>query len=265
MIMAAGSTAGVDLLENREMLPPLLLVNGYAATGADWDPTFLAELGRSHRVIAPDNRGMGAIPLGDEELTVDLMAADLEHLLDAEGIERLPVVGWSMGGFVAQQLARRAPGRVTALALLDTDPGGPEAIAAGPAVWDQLVDHSGTPREQSSRLIALLFPSPLAAEIDRQFGELVAAAREQLSAAALSAQEAAMASWHSNDPGPMPADLPPVLVLHGGEDVVIPAANAPLLAQRWAGAQAGLFAGCGHALMAQEPQRVAELIRAHVA
>jgi haloacetate dehalogenase len=39
--------------------PPLLLVNGYAATGADWDPSFLAELAATQRLICPDNRGMG--------------------------------------------------------------------------------------------------------------------------------------------------------------------------------------------------------------
>jgi pimeloyl-ACP methyl ester carboxylesterase len=195
------------------------------------------------------------------------MAADMERLLDAEGIERLPVAGWSMGGFVAQELARRAPARVASLALLDTDPGGAGSTAAAPEVWERLTDHSGTPREQASRLIALLFPPPLAAEIDRQFGEVVAAAREQLSSVALRAQEAAMASWHRDGSGvggamEGAAEIP-VLVLHGTEDVVIPAANAAALAARWPGAEAELFEGCGHALMAQQPERVAELISAH--
>lgn len=250
------------------MLPPLLLlINGYAATGADWDPGFLAELGHSHRVISPDNRGMGAAPLGEEELTVELMAADMERLLDAKGIERLPVVGWSMGGFVAQELARRAPDRVASLALLDTDPGGAAAVPAASEVWELLTDHSGTPREQASRLIALLFPPPLAAEIDRQFGEVVAGAREQLSPVALRAQEAAMAAWHRDGSGVGDATDGaagiPVVVLHGTEDVVIPAANAAALAARWPGAEVELLEGCGHALMAQQPERVGELIRTH--
>jgi 3-oxoadipate enol-lactonase len=252
-----------DLGENRGVLPPLLLINGYAATGADWDPTFLAELGRSHRVIAPDNRGMGSVPLGDEELTIDLMAADMVRRLDEEQVERVAVAGWSMGGFVAQQLARRAPERVASLVLLDTDPGGPEAVPAESEVWARLTDHSGTSREQASRLIGLLFPPPLAEEIDAQFGEVVAAARERLAPVALRAQEDAMTAWHDHDPDPMPAQPPPVLVLHGEEDAVIPSPNAELLARRWPGARVETFAGCGHALMAQEPERVAALIREH--
>ncbi len=241
---------------------PLLLVNGYAATGADWDPTFLAELGRTHRVICPDNRGLGGPELGAAELTIDLMAADLVALLDELEIESAPVVGWSMGGFIAQRLAERAPRRVEALALIATDPGGPAAVEAAPEVWSRLVDHGGTPREQATRLLSLLFPPPLAAAIDRQFGEVVAAARARLPAAVLSAQEAAMEAWHREErPRPQAGEGPPALVLHGEADVVIPVANAELLAQRWTGSGPETFAGCGHAVMAQEPQRVAAAIR----
>jgi len=242
--------------------PPLLLVNGYAASGADWDPAFLAALAEAFAVICPDNRGVGGSDLGEAELTVDGMAADLEALLDSLAIERLPVVGWSMGGFIAQRLATRSPDRVSALALLATDPGASDAVAATPAAWSRLVDHSGTPREQASRLISLLFPPELAAEIDRQFGEVIAAARATLSPGLLRAQEAAMEAWHEEAQPPDTAgEPPPVLIVHGDRDAVIPPANSRSLAARWPNAQVELFPGCGHALMAQEPQRIAALIR----
>ncbi|MET0557158.1 MAG: alpha/beta hydrolase [Solirubrobacterales bacterium] len=244
--------------------PPLLLVNGYAASGADWDPTFLGGLAGAFEVLCPDNRGFGGSELGAAEgLTIEAMAADLEALLDERGLERLPVVGWSMGGFIAQALALRAPGRVSALALLGTDPGGAAAIPPDSAVWSRLTDHSGTPREQASRLIALLFPSELAPRIDREFGELVATARTQISPQALRAQEAAMEAWHAVEQA-SPQQPPPVLALHGGRDVVIPASNAGALADRWRG-EFDLFPGAGHAVMAQEPQRVATLVRAFLA
>jgi 3-oxoadipate enol-lactonase len=242
---------------------PLLLINGYAAGAEDWDLTFLAEFEGSYQVLRPDNRGIGAAPLGEEELTIEAMAADMEALLDREGIERAPVVGWSMGGFVAQRLALRAPGRVTALALIATDPGGAEAVPAAPEVWARLVDHSGTPREQATRLIGLLFPPPLAAAIDAEFGEVVAAAREAVSPATLRAQEMAMEAWHRDEPPRPGGDAPPTLVLHGTEDLVIPAANAERLGARWPRARVELFEGGGHGIMAQEPQRIAAAIQAH--
>lgn len=240
---------------------PLLLVNGYAATSEDWDPGFLEALGRSFEVICPDNRGVGGSELGEDELTIDGMACDLEALLDALGIERATVVGWSMGGFVAQRLAARAPARVAALALLSTDPGGPDSVPADPAAWARLTDHSGSDREQATRLISLLFPPPLATEIDRQFGEIVATARAALSPQVLLAQEAAMDAWHRGEVPPVMADGQfPVVVAHGALDEVIPPVNAERLATRWPDAKVELFPGCGHALMAQEPQRLADLI-----
>jgi pimeloyl-ACP methyl ester carboxylesterase len=241
--------------------PPLLLVNGYAATAADWDPTLLDRLAASFELVCPDNRGMGGSELGDPSaLTLDALADDLERVLDACGLDRAPVVAWSMGGFAAQRLATRARARVEALVLLSTDPGGRMATLADPAVWRRLTDRSGPPREQASRLISLLFPPPVAAEMDRRFGEVVAAARAQLSPEALRAQEAAMEAWHREEqPGPGEG-APPTLVLHGAEDVVIPAANATALAERWPGAEVEVFPGGGHAFMAQEPERVADRI-----
>jgi len=240
--------------------PPLLLVNGYAATGADWDPGFLAALAEGYEVICPDNCGVGESAPRSGRLSVDAVAEDLKAVLAARGIDSCPVVGWSMGGFAAQRLAETSPQAVTALGLIATDPGGLESVAADPADWALLTDHSGPPREQASRLISLLFPPPEAEAIDRDFGAVVAAARADLSPAVLVAQEEAMEAWHRAD-RPPPAELRPTLVLHGREDRVIPAANAESLAARWGAAGAEVFAGCGHALMAQEPAAVASGLR----
>lgn len=241
--------------------PPLLLVNGYASTGTDWDPTFLADLASTNRVICPDNRGLGGSAPGADELTIDGMAADLEAVLDALELEAPAVAAWSMGGFAVQRLAARAPDRVSSLALISTDPGGEAAIAAAADVWARLVDHSGSPREQASRLISLLFPEPQAKRIDLEFGDLVAAARSAMSPLALADQERAMASWHLGPSAAVADPAPPTVVIHGELDVLIPAANAPLLARQWPGAAVELLAGCGHAVMAQEPARVAAAIR----
>ena len=90
--------------------PPLLLINGYAATKDDWDPGFLAALARSATVVCPDNRGVGESDPEPGELSVGSMAADMAALLDDLGWETADVAGWSMGGFVAQQLAADVPG-----------------------------------------------------------------------------------------------------------------------------------------------------------
>jgi pimeloyl-ACP methyl ester carboxylesterase len=240
---------------------PLLLVNGYAASSADWDPTLLAALAGSYELICPDNRGMGSSELGSAaELSIDAMASDLEGLLDELEIERTSLVGWSMGGFIAQRLALRAPQRVSAIVLLASAPGGPTAVSAEPQAWAMLTDHSGTPREQATRLISLLFPPDVAPSIDEQFGEVVAAARTQLSTVALAAQERAIVAWHDEAPQLPGSDSPPVLAICGSDDVVIPPQNSELLATFWPGARSDCIAGGGHAFMAQQPEHVAALI-----
>jgi pimeloyl-ACP methyl ester carboxylesterase len=240
---------------------PLLLINGYAASSVDWDPAFLDALAASRQLICPDNCGIGESELADpEQLSVDSMAVDLEGLLDALGIARLDVAGWSMGSYVAQRLATRSPARVRALVLLASAPPGPGAISGEPRVWQQLTDHSGTPREQATRLISVLFPPDVAREIDREFGEVVAEARAGLSAVTLDAQEHALVAWHA-EAQPLPAaGSPPVLAICGSEDVVIPPQNAQALAARWPNTRVERIAGGGHAFMAQQPELVARLI-----
>jgi len=113
--------------------PPLLLINGYAATGADWDPSFLGALAAEHRVISPDNVGLGASVLADDDTVggVEGMTADMVALLDELAIERVAIVGWSMGGFVAQSLLRAVPDRVASVGLISTHTGGPDCVDAG--------------------------------------------------------------------------------------------------------------------------------------
>jgi pimeloyl-ACP methyl ester carboxylesterase len=79
-------------------------------------------------------------------------------VIETLGFERTSVLGWSMGGFIAQTLALQHPDRVNKLILLSTDPGGAQADLASTAVWSQLIDTSGTPHEQARRLLSLLFP-----------------------------------------------------------------------------------------------------------
>lgn len=253
--------------------PLLLLVNGYAASAAEWEPRLLEALACSFEVVCPDNRGVGGSELEAEPgaggpdgspapaLTIDAMAADLEALLDSLGVERAPAVaGWSMGGFVAQRLAVRSPERVGRLVLLSTDPGGEASVPTELHAWAQLTDPTGTPREQAARLISVLFPPEAAARVDRELGDRVAAARARLSPQVRYAQEEAMAAWHLEEQPVPGADAPPVLIAHGSADVIVPPQNAAALAARWPECRVEIFAGGGHGLIAQEPERLAELI-----
>src|SRR5262245_60142231 len=136
---------------------PVLMLNGFAATSSDWDPAFIDGLASSNELILLNNRGIGGSTDNGQSFDIGVLAADAARVIEALGFERVSVIGWSMGGFIAQSLAVKYPNRVDKLVLLSTDPGGIEADLASPDVWSQLIDTSGTPNEQARRLLFLAF------------------------------------------------------------------------------------------------------------
>jgi pimeloyl-ACP methyl ester carboxylesterase len=137
---------------------PLLVLNGLAATSADWDPSFIDGLASANELILLDNRGIGASTYNGASFDISQLADDTARVIEALEFQRVSVLGWSMGGFIAQVLALQHPDRINKLILLSTDPGGVDAELASPAIRSQLIDTSGTPREQARRLLFLLFP-----------------------------------------------------------------------------------------------------------
>jgi pimeloyl-ACP methyl ester carboxylesterase len=245
---------------------PLLVLNGFAATSADWDPAFIHGLASSNQLILLNNRGIGGSADNGQPFDIGRLGEDAAHVIEALGFESTSVLGWSMGGFIAQALALRHPDRVEKLVLLSTDSGGVEADLASAAVWSQLVDTSGTPAEQARRLLSLLFPNDVAESFYRVAGNIVAAARAQLSPDLLRRQAAAMDAWHSNGVAGQLKELRlPVLIATGVEDMVIPPSNALKLVNAIPGAWLAQFPRSGHAFIAQYPQAVAELIDSFLA
>jgi pimeloyl-ACP methyl ester carboxylesterase len=245
---------------------PLLILNGFAATSADWDPSLIAGLASSNELILLDNRGIGSSTDDGTPFDIARLADDAAHVVETLGFEPTNVMGWSMGGFIAQTLALQHPDRVNKLVLLSTDAGGSDADLGSAAVWSQLVDTSGTPHEQARRLLSLLFPSDVADSFYREFGDIVAAARERLSPDLLNRQAAVMDAWHRSGIGSRLRDISaPVLIATGSEDVVIPPSNALKLANAIPSAWLAQFPHGGHAFMAQYPRPLADLINCFLA
>src|SRR6476659_211212 len=245
---------------------PLVVLNGFGATSADWDPSFLDRLTSSNELILLNNRGIGSSTDDGQSFDIAKLAADAAHVIETLGIERASVMGWSMGGFIAQAFAFNYADRVDKFVLLSTDSGGIEADLASPDVWAKLIDTSGTPNEQARRLLFLLFPTGVAESFYREFGEIVTAARAQLPAELLNRQAAAMDAWHQNGVASQLREIRvPVLIATGAEDIVIPASNALKLVNAIPGAWLAQFTHGGHAFVAQYPVTLADLINSFLA
>ena len=240
---------------------PLVVLNGFAATSADWDHSFIDRLASSNELILLDNRGIGRSIDNGQPFDIAKLADDAARVIEMLGIERVNVLGWSMGGFIAETLALQHPSRINKLVLLSTDPGGADAHRASVDVWSRLIDMSGTPHEQARRLLSLVFPRTMVESIYREFGDTVAAARAQLSPSLVDRQVAAMDAWHRIGIGNRVREINvPVLVATGTADIVIPPSNALRLVNAIPGAWLAQFNGGGHAFMFQYPWPLADLI-----
>jgi pimeloyl-ACP methyl ester carboxylesterase len=241
---------------------PMLLIQGMSATHLAWGRPFLSELESSFDCIVFDNRGMGRS--GQAELPFDVadMAADAAALLDALGIETAHVVGISMGGAIAQELALAHPGRVRTLTLGATFCGGPEGSLMAPEDLQMLgVAYASGEPEQVFRAMWEINLSPAHRVEDSNFG----AFREM--GAALPAprpvvmQQMRACAEHDTSGRLDRIDLP-TLVVHGTADRLIRFANGELIA-RLIPARLVPLEDVGHMFWWEQPERSAELIREH--
>ena len=133
--------------------PPLVLVMGYRLNSTAWPANFIAQLAQRFTVITLDNRGTG---LSDKPVTgyaIANMARDVRGLLDEIGFAQVHMLGYSMGGAIAQEFLRQFPDRVKSLILCATMAGGPSATYAEPPVVRVMRDLEGLTPEQAARRI----------------------------------------------------------------------------------------------------------------
>jgi 3-oxoadipate enol-lactonase len=201
--------------------PPILWISGYVLPASAFDAV-ASEFDDAWTVVAMDHRGSGLSRAPLWPTTTATMAADAIAVLDHLGIESAHVVGWSLGGMVAQELAIRHPHRVRAVVLGCTTAGGPGA------------------------------PAPLAPELVselRRTGSQVHNARVGTLAAF---RQGWAASTHDTT-GRLGRINAPTLVLHGSTDRLVPVSNATWLAARIPRAELRIIRGAGHLLVLDSP------------
>lgn len=249
--------------------PPLLLMNGTASPMSQWDPALLEALARTRRVLVYDYPGLGAsstLPTvtAGGALTFDALADHASGLLTALGVPKADVLGWSMGGFVAQRLAVRHPTRVSNLVLAGTNPGGPRAVLGPPWVQQQDSDAGAS----LTAYVRANYP-PGARQRGWAFVTRINAAVESgryppdvVPAATYAAMVAAEDPWLRSGANlrQLARIRIPTLVITGAADVVTPPANARILAAAIPGARLHLVPGAGHSFLFQRPREAADTI-----
>jgi poly(3-hydroxyoctanoate) depolymerase len=237
---------------------PLLLITGIGANLDMWAP--LARLVTDRELIAFDPPGAGLSQRPRRPLRMRELAGVVRALLDALALERVDVLGYSFGGALAQELARRAPDRVRRLVLCATAPGlggvPPRPLAA--------LMLATPARYYHPRLLTLSVPYIAGGRTAREPAVLAAHAGERLAhppdLLGYAYQLYAAAGWSS---------LPwlhrvtqPALVLAGDDDPSVPLLNARILARRMPHARLHVVKGGGHLFLLDEPHKAVPQIGA---
>lgn len=235
---------------------PLVLLHAFPLHAGMWD----AVRPRGSRVLAPDQRGFGASPLGDDEPSLDRCADDVVALLDRLGLDRVVLGGSSMGGYVAMAMARRAPERLRGLVLVGTKAGAdPDAARAGRLAMAEVLDRGDRTPLRETVLPALT--GTTSGSERPEAVQRVAELAEQAAPAAVAWAQRAMAARADSVDGlrglPVPA-----LVVVGEEDVLSPPAEAQAMADALPQATLFVLPRTGHLLAVETPQALTSAIEA---
>lgn len=249
---------------------PLVMVNGFISTMSLWDPLLVAELAKNHQLILFDNRGVGlSTDTVENNTTIPQMADDTAALIQALGLDKPDVLGWSMGARIAQQLVIRHPDVIGKVILCAPNPGGSKNIPATKEVEDKLNDPS-LPMEAK---IGLAFPDDAGGVKAGQevFARILEAGKNgtapndfEVSKATTERLDRARTTLWSADESNfenLKNVKNPVLVTDGRYDLIDIPANSVLIAQQIPFAWLAFFDG-GHAFMFQQHEKFTATVEA---
>lgn len=264
--MPSARTGEIELdYERSGSGPPLLLIMGMSGTRRHWGEPFLDALRSEFEVIAYDHRGVGGSSPLNGSFTIADLAADALGLLDALEIERAHVLGISMGGMVAQELALARPSLPIGLTLGCTYCGGPGGALAGEDVMSTLGQAMASrDRERAVRAawevnVSAAFADDREAwerfrEIGMSGGVPLAVLIEQMKAIS---EHDTSARLHELST--------PTLVLHGTADRMLPVENGRVIAGLIPDSRLEIMDGIGHLFFWERPAQAAALVREHAA
>lgn len=227
---------------------PLVLLHHLTAVLDDWDPKVVDGLAAKHHVITFDNRGVGGSG-GSTPASIAEMARDAAAFIKALGYHKVDLLGFSLGGFIAQAVAHQHPELVRKLILAGTGPEGGEGIANMGGVLQDALGKAGASgkhpkhflffsQSKNGQAAADVF---LARLNERQDGRDKAISNETIGA-----QLTAIHAWGTDKTFKLGTIGHPVLVANGDNDIMAPTINSFELARQLPHAELSIFPDAGH-------------------
>lgn len=244
---------------------PIVLIPGYVTDITSWDRQFLATLAKKHQLIVFNNRNVGGSSVRSDHYESQDLAKDTYQLIEKLRLRKPAVLGISMGGMIAQQLAVLYPNKIGSLILINTAIAGKQSVHPNPNIEKMMLN---MPRSKLSRYmtaIKLFFPASertqmgFALAFDRFFPKNYTEIDPD---SVISQQRCLVLQWTKDDATARKiAHLNlPVLILNGTADEVIPPINSDILASTIPYAKLKRWQNGGHAMIYQYPESIANTI-----
>lgn len=231
---------------------PFILCMGYSGNMDLWDGRLIDLLSQQYQVIVFDYRGMGYSTNTDTNFSINTLSEDVYALCQALKIDNAHVMGWSMGGYVAQLFAINHPEKVNKLILYATDCGDTITIPPDQTIADMLSDTSST----ALQFIGALFPEKWLASNPEPW-KYFAEVKEPHNRQTILLQDKAVTQWLSpggGSAGRLHELNMPTLIISGDNDVIVLYENTVLLADSISGSTLIKMPNGGHGLMFQYPE-----------
>lgn len=240
---------------------PILFCHRFRGTMDDWDPAVVNGIAKDRAVILFDNAGIG-LSTGTMPTSVKEMAAYVVGFIVALGLPEVDILGFSLGGYVAQRLTLDWPQLVRRLILVGTGPGGGEGIAIRSPEVSKVAGRAVLGLEEFNYLFSFDSSDEALAAGKRYWNRLklrtAKPAEPPASVSSIQAQVAAISSWTQGIDSAfsrLGEIKQPVLVVNGARDVMIPTYNSFLMAQRIPKALLILYPDSGHGALFQYPEQ----------
>lgn len=227
---------------------PVLFLVHLAAVLDNWDPRIMDGIAAKHHVIAFDNRGIGASS-GTPSNSMEQMADDAIAFTQAMGLQQVDLLGFSMGGMVAQEIALKEPQLVRKMVLAGTGPAGGKGISS--VAWVTFYDMlRGFLTGQDAKQFLFFTRTPAGIEAGKAFLERLKERTEnrdkEITVSAFMAQLRALHAWGNKTPADLSVIKQPVLVVNGDDDRMVPTPNSHDLARRLPNSQLIIYPDAGH-------------------
>jgi pimeloyl-ACP methyl ester carboxylesterase len=241
--------------------PPLVLLQHFRGNLDNWDPELVDALARTREVILFDNAGVGG-STGTVPRTITAMAHDALSFTDALELREIDMLGFSLGGYIAQELVLIRPRLVRRLVLAGTGPQGGEDMHG---FTDEIFEHGTHDQIAPEDILTLFFArSETSVAKGREFIERIFSRTEDRDTpAALEVRDAqmdAVTAWGIPDPtrlNRLAGITQPVLVANGDNDRMVGTKNSYLLAERLPNARLKIYPDAGHGFLFQYPAEFA--------